>query len=124
MRTDGGWAPADTLSVGQVVKVRLVIKSMRAMDYVTVVDNRAATLEPVVQTPRPVYCDGIFFYLENRDAATNLFIDYLPKGQYVVEYEMNVNNAGSYSSGIATIQSQYTPEMTAHSAGMALTVTD
>ena len=124
VRTDGGWAPADTLSVGQVVKVRLVIKSMRAMDYVTVVDNRAATLEPVVQTPRPVYCDGIVFYLENRDAATNLFIDYLPKGQYVIEYEMNVNNAGSYSSGIATIQSQYTPEMTAHSAGMALTVTD
>ncbi len=124
VRTDTGWAPADTFSVGQVVKVRLVMKSMRDMDYVTLVDNRAATFEPVIQTPRPVYCDGLVFYLENRDAATNLFIDRMPKGQYVIEYEMNVNNAGTYSSGIATLQSQYAPEMTAHSAGTALTVTD
>lgn len=124
VRTDKGWAPAETFSVGQVVKVRLVMKSMRDMDYVTLVDNRAATFEPVIQTPRPVYCDGLVFYLENRDAATNLFIDRMPKGQYVIEYEMNVNNAGTYSSGIATLQSQYAPEMTAHSAGTALTVTD
>mgnify|MGYP007094136282 CR=1 FL=1 len=48
----------------------------------------------------------------------------MPKGQYVIEYEMNVNNAGTYSLGIATLQSQYAPEMTAHSAGTALTVTD
>lgn len=124
VREDAGWAPADKFSVGQVVKVRLVIKAARDMDYVTVVDNRAATFEPVVQTPRPVYCDGIVFYLENRDAATNLFINRLPKGQYVIEYEMNVNNEGEYSSGIATIQSQYAPEMTAHSAGLGLTVND
>lgn len=124
VRTDKGWAPADSFAVGQVVKVRLVMKSMRDMDYVTLVDNRAATFEPVVQTPRPVYCDGLVFYLENRDAATNLFIDRMPKGRYVIEYEMNVNNAGTYSSGIATLQSQYAPEMTAHSAGTALTVTD
>lgn len=124
LRTDKGWAPSNTFTVGQVVKVRLVINSMRDMDYVTLVDNRAATFEPVVQTPRPVYCDGIVFYLENRDAATNLFIDRLPKGQYVIEYEMNVNNAGTYSSGIATLQSQYAPEMTAHSAGNALTISD
>lgn len=122
VKTDKGWTPVSDLTVGQVVKVRLVIKSMRDMDYVSVVDNRAATFEPVIQTPRPVYCDGIVFYLENRDAATNLFIDHLPKGQYVIEYEMNVNNAGQYASGLATIQSQYAPEMTAHSAGNQLTV--
>ncbi|MDE6316851.1 MAG: hypothetical protein K2L73_00440 [Muribaculaceae bacterium] len=124
VRTDAGWASADRFTVGQMVKVRLVIKAARDMDYVTLVDNRAATFEPVVQTPRPVYCDGIVFYLENRDAATNLFINRLPKGQYVIEYEMNVNNEGEYSSGIATIQSQYAPEMTAHSAGLGLTVND
>lgn len=117
-----GWADANDLAVGQTAKVRLIINSMRDMDYVTIVDNRAATMEPVVQTPRPVYCDGLMFYLENRDAATNLFISRLPKGQYVIEYEMYVNNAGSYSTGIATIQSQYAPEMTAHSSGRLITV--
>lgn len=122
VKTADGWAETDNFAVGQVAKVRLVIKSQRDMDYVTVVDNRAATFEPAMQTPRPVYCDGLVFYLENRDAATNLFIDHLPKGQYVIEYEMNVNNAGTFASGLATIQSQYTPEMTAHSAGSVLEV--
>ncbi len=116
----GQWVDTNEMTVGQTVKVRLIINSLRDMDYVTIVDNRAAMMEPVVQTPRPVYCDGIFFYLENRDAATNLFISHLPKGQYIVEYEMYVNNAGSYSSGVATIQSQYAPEMTAHSSGSLL----
>lgn len=118
----GKWVDADSLRIGQTAKIRLIVNSMRDMDYVTVVDNRAATMEPVVQTPRPVYCDGLVFYLENRDAATNLFINRLTKGQYIIEYEMFVNNAGVYSSGIATIQSQYTPEMTAHSAGRQLHV--
>lgn len=122
VKTSDGWAETDNFAVGQVAKVRLVIKSQRDMDYVTVVDNRAAAFEPAIQTPRPVYCDGLVFYLENRDAATNLFIDHLPKGQYVIEYEMNVNNAGTFASGLATIQSQYTPEMTAHSAGSILEV--
>lgn len=119
----GKWVDADSLTIGQTAKIRLIINSMRDMDYVTVVDNRAATMEPVVQTPRPVYCDGLVFYLENRDAATNLFTSRLTKGQYIIEYEMFVNNAGVYSSGIATVQSQYTPEMTAHSAGRQLHVT-
>lgn len=118
----GKWVDADSLRIGQTAKIRLIVNSMRDMDYVTVVDNRAATMEPVVQTPRPVYCDGVVFYLENRDAATNLFISRLARGQYIIEYEMFVNNAGVYSSGIATIQSQYTPEMTAHSAGRQLHV--
>lgn len=124
VKTDAGWKASDDFSVGQVVKVRLVIKAMRDMDYIAVVDNRAATFEPVIQTPRPVYCDGLIFYLENRDDATNLFINHLPNGQYVIEYEMNVNNAGEYASGLATIQSQYTPEMTAHSSGSQLNVGD
>lgn len=119
---NGQWIDTTEMTIGQTVKVRLIINSTRDMDYVTIVDNRAAMMEPVVQTPRPVYCDGIIFYLENRDAATNLFISHLPKGKYIVEYEMYVNNAGSYSSGVATIQSQYTPEMTAHSSGALLRV--
>lgn len=116
-RRDGQWVATEKLNVGDVAKVVLTIKATRDMDYVAIVDQRAACLEPVVQLPRPVFCDGLYFYLENRDARTNLFIDRLPAGQYVVEYEMNVNNAGVFSSGVATVQSQYTPEMTAHSAG-------
>lgn len=122
VKRGGEWVTTDSLAVGDIAKVRIVLTAARDMDYVTVIDQRAASLEPVVQTPREVYCDGAYFYLENRDAVTNLFIDHLNKGMYIIEYEMNVNNAGSYSSGVATVQSQYTPEMTAHSAGSQITV--
>lgn len=116
------WNVTDSLRLGETVKVRLIIKTTRDMDYLTVSDSRAACLEPVIQTPRPIYCDGAVFYLENRDASTNLFIDTLRRGTYILEYEMRVNNSGSYTSGIATVQSQYAPEFTAHSAGTVYTV--
>lgn len=116
------WNATDSLRLGETVKVRLIIKTTRDMDYLTVSDSRAACLEPVIQTPRPVYCDGAVFYLENRDASTNLFIDTLRRGTYILEYEMRVNNSGSFTSGIATVQSQYAPEFTAHSAGTVYTV--
>lgn len=119
-----GWIETDTLSVGDVAKVRLIVTASRDMDYITIADQRAATMEPVIQTPRTLFCDGLYFYLENRNAATNLFIDRMPKGQYIIEYEMSINNSGSFSSGIAAIQSQYTPEMTAHSSGSMLTIND
>lgn len=122
VRGNDGWMPTDNLKVGDVAKVRLTVTAQRDMDYVTIVDNRGACLEPVIQTPEPTYCDGLIFYLENRDAVTNIFVDRLTKGQYIIEYEMNVNNAGAYSAGIAAIQSQYAPEMTAHSAGTSLSV--
>lgn len=39
-------------------------------------------------------------------------------GTYLLTYEMNVTLAGSFSSGVATIQSQYAPSLTAHSSAM------
>lgn len=119
---DGKWIEAGELRLGDIVKVRLTIKARRRIDFVTVTDNRAAALEPVVQTPRYVYSGAFPFYLENRDNVTNLFVDVLPKGTYMIEYEMKVNNAGTYSSGIATVQSQYAPEYTAHSSSHPLVV--
>lgn len=119
---NGNWVEATDFTVGDVVKTRVIIRAGRRIDYVTIVDNRAATMEPVIQTPRYIYSGSVGFYLENRDSATNLFIDVLPKGTYILEYEMKVNNDGSFASGLATIQSQYTPEYAAHSAGTIVTV--
>lgn len=119
---NGKWVESTDFKVGDVVKVRLLIKANRRIDYVTVIDNRPATFEPVIQTPRTVFSGSFGFYLENRDSATNLFVESLPKGIYIVEYEMNVTTAGEFSSGVATLQSQYAPEMTAHSAGNVIKV--
>lgn len=116
------WVESDNCRVGDIVKISLTIKAEQALDYVTVTDNRAAGLEPVEQTPRPIYADGLCFYRENRDASTNLFISRLPRGTYILEYEMTANNAGEFASGIATLISQYNPAMTAHSAGTIMSI--
>lgn len=112
------------LKVGEKVTVELVIRTDREMDYVAVVDDRPACFEPVEQLPQPVWSEGVCFYRENRNSATNIFITRLPKGVYRLSYDMWVNNAGQYTSGIATLQSQYAPQLTAHSSGTSLTVAE
>lgn len=114
---------ADSFKVGDKVRVTLTINCGRDMDYVAVTDMRAACLEPKEQLSSYTAVDGIFFYKEVRDASTNLFFDFLPKGNHVITYDCYVDRAGEYSLGIATVQCQYSPLMTAHSAGSVM-VTD
>ncbi len=116
------WVETDTMAVGDRVKVVLTINSERTMDYVTIVDERAAGFEPVEQIPHPIVSEGIYFYRENRDSDTRMFVDRLPEGTYQLTYELMVNNCGVYSSGIATVQSQLNTTMTAHSAGSEVTL--
>ena len=58
---------------------------------------------------------------ETRDSATNIFFNRLMKGTRVITYDVFVNNAGTCSSGIATLQCQYAPQQVAHTAGTTVT---
>ncbi len=118
----GEWKETRNFKAGQTVRVQLVIKAKRDLQYVSIDDERAATFEPVDQLPGYVYDGSLAFYRENLDASTRLFLGWLPKGTYHVTYDMTAAQAGSFSSGIATLQSQYAPELTAHSGGCTVTV--
>lgn len=113
---------AEELAVGDKIRVELTITAGRDMDYVAIIDERAAGFEPVEQLPQPIFSEGIFFYRENRDSESRIFVGHLPKGTYILTYDVWVNNAGLFTSGVAKIQSQYTPSLTAHSSSHALTV--
>lgn len=123
---DGTWRnfnpEADSLKVGQTVKTLLTVKADRPMSNVVVTDDRAATLIPVNQLSGWVYGDGIFAYRENRAAATNLYLDYVAKGTWLLEYSFRVNNAGSFNTGVATATCSQAPTLTAHSSGCVLNV--
>ena len=119
---DGSMQYADEVSLGRRVRVVLTLKVERDMQYVTITDERAAALEPVEQTPGYVTSGGARFYRENRDAATNMFISYLPKGTYHLSYDCTANNVGAFAAGLATVQSALSPALTAHSAGAMLVV--
>lgn len=110
------------LHPGDRVRVNLTIKATQTMDYVAIIDERAACLEPVDQVSGTIFSEGLSFYRENRDTQTRLFIDHLPAGVYILSYDMWVNNDGVFTAGPATVQSQYAPRFTARSAGSVITV--
>ncbi len=118
----GTTASEGDMAVGNRVRVTLTITCDRDIEYVAVTDPRAACLEPVDQLSGYTQSDGVWYYREVRDASTNLFIPFLSKGTHVISYDCNADREGDYTLGVATAQSQYAPEITAHSAGALLPV--
>lgn len=110
------------LKPGDKLKVRIILRVDRDMDYVHLKDLRAAGTEPENVLSRHRYQDGLWYYESTKDAATHFFIERLPKGTFVFEYPLVVNLKGDFSAGVATIQCMYAPEFTAHSEGSRLRV--
>ncbi|MBU2949508.1 carboxypeptidase-like regulatory domain-containing protein [Tamlana agarivorans] len=112
--------PNTTLKVGDLVRVRIELQSDRDMEFLHMKDMRAAGLEPINVISTYKWQDGLGYYESTKDASTNFFIDRLPKGIYVFEYDLRVNNAGDMSNGITTLQSMYAPEFSSHSEGIRI----
>lgn len=112
----------DVLEPGDLVHVRVVIRTDRDMEYIHLKDMRASGFEPVNVLSGFRWKDGLGYYESTRDASTNFFISYLARGTYVFEYPLRVRHAGDFSNGITTIQSMYAPEFGAHSAGVRVRV--
>jgi uncharacterized protein YfaS (alpha-2-macroglobulin family) len=110
------------LKVGDIVKVRIELRSDRDMEYVHMKDMRAACFEPINVISQYKYQGGLGYYETTRDASTNFFFGWIPKGTYVFEYALRVNNSGDFSNGITSIQCMYAPEFTAHSEGVRVNV--
>jgi uncharacterized protein YfaS (alpha-2-macroglobulin family) len=103
------------LEVGDLITVRVILKSDRDMEYVHLKDYRGSGTEPTNVMSCYKYQDGLAYYESTRDTATHFFIDYLPKGTYVFEYTLRVQLRGRYQMGIAAIQCMYAPEFNSHS---------
>ncbi|MCK5808715.1 hypothetical protein KAH37_07010 [bacterium] len=110
------------LKPGDKLKVRIILKVDRDMEFIHMKDMRAAGTEPmnVISTHR--YQDGLYYYESTKDAATNFFIERLNKGTFVFEYPLRVNLKGNFSAGITTIQCMYAPEFSSHSEGIRVEV--
>ncbi|MCB0472021.1 MAG: alpha-2-macroglobulin, partial [Flavobacteriaceae bacterium] len=110
------------LHLGDLVRVRIELRADRDMEFIHMKDMRAAGFEPVNVLSQYKWQDGLGYYESTKDAATNFFFDYLPKGVYVFEYDLRVNNMGDFSNGITTVQSMYAPEFSSHSEGVRVKV--
>ena len=112
----------DNLEIGDKIIVRIELRVDRAMEYVHMKDMRASSFEPINVISRYKWQDGLGYYEMTKDASTNFFFDYLPKGTYVFEYPLRVTAAGSFSNGITTIQCMYAPEFMSHSKGQRVKI--
>jgi uncharacterized protein YfaS (alpha-2-macroglobulin family) len=120
-----GLLPISTSSrpqVGDVLVHRLVITGDRAMDFIRIRDHRAACLEPLALLSGYTRAGNLGLYQSIQDTYTDCFIDYLPKGTFVLEFRYRVSRAGSYEGGIASIESVYAPEFRGHSRSVKVQI--
>ena len=110
------------LKPGDLIKVRLILKTDRLMEYVHLKDSRASGFEPIAALSGYKYQNGLGYYESPRDASTDFFMNYLPVGTHVFEYDLRVAQTGDFSAGVATVQCFYAPEFSAHSAGERVSV--
>lgn len=111
-----------SIAIGSLLRVRIELKTDRQMEFLYLKDMRASGLEPVDVLSEYKYQDGLSFYQNTRDASTNFFFERVEKGTYVFEYDLRANNKGSFSAGMATIQSMYAPEFSGHSGGTRIRI--
>ena len=92
------------------------------MDFVHLRDYLPAGFEN--QQPLSAYRwqGNLGFYQSPSDIATDYFIYHLPKGEFVIEYELNATSAGILNLGPAEMQSLYAPEFGGHSEGGQLII--
>ncbi len=110
------------LKVGDKIIVRIELRVDRSMEYVHLKDMRASGFEPINVISTYKYQDGLGYYEATKDASTNFFISYLPKGTFVFEYPLLVSHSGNFSNGISSIQCMYAPEFTSHSEGLRVKI--
>lgn len=107
------------LHPGDRVVVRVIIRTKQDLEFVHLRDQRGSGLEPE-QTLSGFRFGAPMHYRSVKDASTQFFFDWLPIGTHVLEYRLFVTHAGTFSTGISTIQCLYAPEFAAHSEGIIL----
>ncbi|MEL7220057.1 MAG: alpha-2-macroglobulin, partial [Bacteroidota bacterium] len=112
----------DAPAPGDLITVRLVIRTDRDMEFVHLKDLRASGLEPVDQLSGYRYQSALGYYQQTTDLGTHFFFDSLRKGEYVLEYNLRVFHAGDFSGGLASLQCMYAPKFVSHSEGRRLKV--
>jgi hypothetical protein len=79
------------LSLGDRIRVRMVIEVDRPLQFVHVVDDRPSGAEPVETTSGYNWLSGLGYYLSVKDTQTHFFVDNLNKGKHIIEYDMFIN---------------------------------
>ncbi len=108
--------------VGDLVVVRIELETDRNLEFVHLKDSRGSGMEPVNVISKYKRQDSLSYYEAIKDCSTNFYFDRMRKGTYIFEYEVRVQLAGQYQTGIAEIMCMYAPEFNSHSESFWLNV--
>ncbi len=112
------------IKVGDKVTVRMILNTDRTMEFIHLKDMRAAGFEPLDVISGYQWKNNLGYYQSTKDASTNFYIEYMPKGKYVFEYDYVANASGKFSNGITMIQNYYAPKMNAHTQGIKVVISN
>lgn len=112
-----GSAVKTDIELGDRILVRMTIENEQSMSFVHLRDYLPAGFENKNPLSGYRWQGSVSYYQSPGDIATDYFISYLPKGKFVIEYELNATISGKLNSGPAEIQSLYAPEFGGHSGG-------
>jgi len=112
----------EKLKKGDKVKIVMTLRSDRDIDFVQMLDLRAACLEPVRKRPGMEWADGKFYYQSITDSEYSMFFDHISKGTRVFEYTLHVTQSGEYTQGITKVIPHYCPAFSANSEGGKVSV--
>lgn len=124
--TESKWEPVTgktSLKIADKIKVTLTIEASKALRYVYLDDKRAAGFEPKENNSGYRHEQGFSYYVSVRDAGVQFFSEFIPPGRSTISYEMIVAQEGEFSSGPASLQCMYNPEVNVYSNGAVLQVT-
>lgn len=113
----------EDLKVGDIITIRLTIKAIEDLEFVHLKDLRASCFEPLDVISKHESKDNLYYYKSTKDVATHFFFDKIDKGTYILEYDIRINNSGSFNDGVSTLQSMYAPEFSANSKNSIIKVT-
>ncbi len=102
----------EELRVGDRMRVRLRLKTTRAVEYVRLRDMWAAGFEP--ESTSAGWRGGLFsrgYYMAPGNTGMDFYFDRLEEGSVELEYDMFVQKAGIFQAGRAEVQCLYSPDM-------------
>ncbi len=111
-----------TLHIGDRVIVRLILRADRDLEYVHLKDMRGACLEPLHVQSGYQWQGELGYYESTKDVSTEFFFSSIPRGTYVFDYPLVVEQTGEFSNGVASVECLYAPEFAFHTEGIRINV--
>ena len=128
--------PVSTFTAGQLVQVKLTVRTAKDRAYVALVDPLPAGLEAVntrlatSHSGPPVRATRRWWYRsrptwshkELRDDQARFFSDRMAAGSYTLTYRARATTAGTFTAAPARAEAMYEPDVSGHSTAARIEV--